>query len=148
MTIAQLLGYFCQQEHLAFKKQLENQNSQRVQGKSSTTKHRFTQRGSVKESPTEKRPSTFSSKSKAKSATGKRIADTAPCPIHPDMGHVWGDCYSNAFNKKRKTSTDDHNIKPDKTKVSSYAVDTIVKTEDNICTHELGFGGRAPQSKP
>jgi hypothetical protein len=53
MTIAQLLRYFCQQEHLAIQKKLENQSSQRSQHKTSTPKHRFTPRGSVKESTTE-----------------------------------------------------------------------------------------------
>jgi hypothetical protein len=37
MMIAQLLLYFCQQEHLAIPKQLENQTSQRFQTKTSTT---------------------------------------------------------------------------------------------------------------
>jgi hypothetical protein len=47
------------------------------------------------------------------------------------MGHAWGDCYSNAFNKKRKTSSTDNHSKQDKTKSSSFAVDAIVKTEDD-----------------
>jgi hypothetical protein len=56
MTIAQLLRYFCQQEHLvAIQKQLENQSPQRSQHKTSTPKHPFAPRGSVKESTTEKR---------------------------------------------------------------------------------------------
>jgi hypothetical protein len=121
MTIAQPLCYFCQQEHLAIPKQLENQSSQCSQHKTSTPKHRFTPRGSVKESTTENCFSGSASKSKLKTTTGKRIADTAPCPVHPDMGHNWGDCYSNAYNKKQKSSTDDRS-KQDKNKSTNFVV--------------------------
>ena len=31
-------------------------------------------------------------------ATGLRIADNAPCPIHPGAGHTWGKCCENARN--------------------------------------------------
>jgi hypothetical protein len=133
MTIAQLLRYFRQQEHLAIQKQIENQTSQRSQHKASTPpKHRFTPRGSVKEVTTEKRYSGSASKSKSKTTvTGKRIADTAPCPVHPDMGHNWGDCYSNAYNKKR--NTDDHS-KKDKSKSTNFAVETSASSlkDDNV----------------
>ena len=29
-------------------------------------------------------------------ATGIRIADNAPCPVHPGAGHTWGECRENA----------------------------------------------------
>ena len=32
-------------------------------------------------------------------ATGLRIADTAPCPVHPGAGHTWGECRENARNR-------------------------------------------------
>jgi hypothetical protein len=83
----------------------------------------------VKESTTEKRFSDSASKSKSKTATttttttsGKRIADTAPCPVHPDMGHNWGDSYSNVYNKKCKNCNDDHS-KQDKNKSTNFAVE-------------------------
>ena len=31
-------------------------------------------------------------------ATGLRIADNAPCPVHPGAGHTWGKCHENACN--------------------------------------------------
>jgi hypothetical protein len=73
MTIAQLLRYFCQQEHLAIQKQGENQSSQRSQHKTSITKHRFTPKGSVKESTTEKRFSGSASKSNQKQPLASKL---------------------------------------------------------------------------
>ena len=32
-------------------------------------------------------------------ATGLRIADNAPCPVHPGAGHTWGKCRENARNR-------------------------------------------------
>ena len=32
-------------------------------------------------------------------ATGIRIADNAPCPVHPGAGHTWGECRENARNR-------------------------------------------------
>ena len=34
----------------------------------------------------------------ASRATGIRIADNAPCPVHPGAGHTWGECRENARN--------------------------------------------------
>ena len=31
-------------------------------------------------------------------ATGLRIPDNAPCPVHPGAGHTWGECRENARN--------------------------------------------------
>ena len=31
-------------------------------------------------------------------ATGLRIVDNAPCPVHPGAGHTWGECRENACN--------------------------------------------------
>ena len=35
----------------------------------------------------------------ARRATGLRIADNAPCPVHPGAGHTWGECRENARNR-------------------------------------------------
>ena len=32
-------------------------------------------------------------------AAGLRIADNAPCPMHPGAGHTWGECWENARNR-------------------------------------------------
>ena len=32
-------------------------------------------------------------------ATGLRIADNAPCPVHPGAEHTWGECRENAQNR-------------------------------------------------
>ena len=31
-------------------------------------------------------------------AAGLRLADNAPCPVHPGAGHTWGECRENACN--------------------------------------------------
>ena len=35
----------------------------------------------------------------ASRATSLRIADNAPCPVHPGAGHTWGKCHENAQNR-------------------------------------------------
>ena len=32
-------------------------------------------------------------------AAGLRIADNAPCPMHPGARHTWGECRENARNR-------------------------------------------------
>ena len=54
-----------------------------------------------------------------------------PCPVHPDMDHVWGDCYNNPDNKKKRAKRD-HSKSSDKggdhkkkaSKNNSYAVES------------------------
>ena len=43
----------------------------------------------------------------ASRATGLRIADNAPCPVHPGAGHTWGECRENARN--RASNNNNHN---------------------------------------
>ena len=42
-------------------------------------------------------------------ATGIRIADNAPCPIHPGAGHTWGECRENARNRANNNNNNRNN---------------------------------------
>ena len=100
-TIQELVRYFRQQESNARRKQLENENTQR---KESKLKRRRNANGAPKEGKMSGPKDRIPKKEKKQS---KRIADDAPCPIHPEGKHTWGECYANAFNKKRKNKDND-----------------------------------------
>ena len=42
-------------------------------------------------------------------ATGIRIADNAPCPVHPGAGHTWGECRENARNRANNNNNNRNN---------------------------------------
>ena len=42
-------------------------------------------------------------------ATGIRIADNAPCPVHPGAGHMWGECRENARNHANNNNNNNRN---------------------------------------
>ena len=42
-------------------------------------------------------------------ATGIRIADNAPCPVHPGAGHTWGECRENARNRANNNNNNNRN---------------------------------------
>jgi hypothetical protein len=93
----QLLQYFRNQEEQAARKMLEN-NQQQLQRVAS---HRRGKKdGHFRSKKKEKTNDKIQVKEKC-----HRIANDAPCPIHPGMGHTWGPCRANAFNEERlKTS--------------------------------------------
>jgi hypothetical protein len=41
-------------------------------------------------------------KHKKSGGGGNRVTLMDKCPIHPDVNHVWGDCYQNILNKDKK----------------------------------------------
>ena len=45
----------------------------------------------------------------ASRATGIRIADNAPCPVHPGAGHTWGECRENARNRATNNNNNRNN---------------------------------------
>jgi hypothetical protein len=46
-------------------------------------------------------------KSKDGAKTTGRISDDTKCLVHPNTTHTWGECYSNAANKKPKSQDKD-----------------------------------------
>ena len=41
-------------------------------------------------------------------ATGLRIVDNTPCPVHPGAGHTWGECHENACNRANNNQSHAH----------------------------------------
>jgi hypothetical protein len=62
-----------------------------------------------------------SKKQRIDAASGTRIADTAPCPIHPGTDHQWIDCNTNKYNCKSRSNTGKPSAKKDK----SFIIDTV-----------------------
>ena len=42
-------------------------------------------------------------------STGIRIADNAPCPVHPGARHTWGECRENARNRANNNNNNHNN---------------------------------------
>jgi hypothetical protein len=95
MTMAQIMQNFRTQEEQAARKMSEN-NLQQGPGSSHKKKKSKTTTSRKKEKGTTK----FKILPKDKRA---RISDNAPYPIHPGMGHTWGNCRANAFNEERQS---------------------------------------------
>ena len=71
----------------------------------------------------EKKPPTSNKKKKVE----LDWPETAACPVHPDLPHTWGDCFSNPKNRNKKRRTD---YKPktygnDDTKVKKKSKDSF-----------------------
>ena len=97
-TQAELLHYFRQQEKNAKRKEEENERANR--------RERHRNKASVKmvnkkreEGAKHKRK--MSNKDKETDNKRSRLEDNAPCPIHPNANHTWGECFANAYNKNR-----------------------------------------------
>jgi hypothetical protein len=104
---AELLHYFCVQEHkkhskdkkviectMCYKESKSGQVSNRTQHQGQFWEH------------IKKKPAGSSSKSgepaKTKKTGSTCVSLTDKCPIHPDGNHKWGDCYQNILNKDKK----------------------------------------------
>ena len=91
MTMPQLVDYFGSLEVLAEKRQAEQNQRQK---KSSVAAKRD-------------KPIARYSKHYGKKPAGKtaKLSARSDCPVHPGMGHTWGDCYNNPSNKDKKKRT-------------------------------------------
>jgi hypothetical protein len=146
MILAQVMRYFCQQETLAVRKQIENKTFQHTSSKkftkgnkkSTSSENHQTDEDRKIHSPARK---TF----KKSSSTNKRkVLDTDPCPIH-DHPHLWGDCRAKYYSQMKKTKTDnsDKSSKKPASAKAAFAVnltdeedtdqdsDTVMNEEDD-----------------
>ena len=92
MSMAKVVQYFCKQEGQATHKMLENNQQQRKQSlarKKAKPHHNGT------------KPSGKDKGSGCNSAKRGCVSNDGPCPVHPRMGHKWGNCHANAYNKER-----------------------------------------------
>ena len=97
----------------------------------------------------------------ASRATGLRIADNAPCPVHPGAGHTWGECHENARNHANNNNNNNHNNAqgagggqrhgrqqpPQRGKAQGHFVETIDGTMEQEDASELP-GGPTEVSDP
>ena len=106
--MAVVVRYFRQQEREATRKIQENNQAQRRQ----SVARRRDKKGNPKREQT-----TPSSKGKNDKDTGKRcrLQPEDPCPVHPGMGHKWGECCANAYNCNRDKQGDNKRRKPNDT---------------------------------
>ena len=92
MTMAQVVQYFRKQEAQATKKMMDNNRQQKRQSLAN------------KKTKGASRPNGKASNgSNETNSNGKRsrIQADDPCPVHPGLGHKWGECRANAYNKDR-----------------------------------------------
>ena len=92
MSMAEVVQYFRKQEGQATRKMLENNQQQRKQSLA---------RKKAKPHSSGTKPSGKEEGSGRDSTKRGRVSNDDPCPVHPGMGHKWGDCRANAYNKER-----------------------------------------------
>ena len=126
-TLQSLRIYFGQQEALA--KWLEDANNARQsrsarrrrrrddavddQHQGQRLRHRRCHKREDRRTPAQRQRQAQVPKARRENATGRatgiRIADNAPCPVHPGAGHTWGECHENARNRANNNNNNNRN---------------------------------------
>jgi hypothetical protein len=138
LAMAEMVRYFRKQENQAFKKGLENTALQRKQAVAA-------RRGKSKDNKSS--PRKFEPSKKGTSTEKRsRIQESDPCPVHPGMGHTWGQCRANTYNKQRNekkrkvndTGSDANVVTVEAQPVANKSNDSQVVALNNVQSMDCG----------
>lgn len=122
MTMPQVQRYFRLQENLAIRKIADNDKRQKFNSNNRRRNYKGSPKEITNKNNKDNKPEKTSnpkqkSSFKKKDVSGQkhRIQDDDDCPVHPGMGHKWGDCRANAYNKNKRQynnqkSSDQHHV--------------------------------------